>query len=110
MKINRTLDDYKRAGAWMRLLKSVESRAFTECSKVLRKSDADKFHVVSDRISVISSRAEDNMFDDFPELNNDYLDVFYGDAGTGPFRTRVDSEQIELMIELVKELFKDNWK
>lgn len=93
----------------MRLLKAVTSKAHIECSKVLNARDSDKFYTVSGKIDTICSRAEDNMFDDFPTLNNDYLDIFYGSPETKT-RNDVDQEQIDLMIELVKELFGDNWK
>lgn len=38
---DRTLDDYKKAGAWMRLLKTVLAETYVECSKVLKAKDTD---------------------------------------------------------------------
>lgn len=107
---NRTLEDYKRAGAWMRLLKSVLTRTHIECSKVLRAHDADRFNTVETKVGILCSRAEDNMFNDFPKVSNDYLDAFYGVLDSTPFRNDVDKEQVELAEELIKELFGENWK
>ena len=113
MEKKRTLEDYKVAGAWMRLLKSVFSETYMACSKVMYAKETDKFRVAEDRISALCSQAEDNMFDDFPTLSNEYLDIFYGHIGNDPIyspRGDVDREQIELASELVKELFGENWK
>lgn len=106
---NRTLDDYKRAGAWMRLLKAVLGKTYIECSKVMRVGEYEsRFDSVIRKVDNVCSRAEDNMFDDFPKLSDQHIDVFYGapDVTT----TDVDKEQTALMRKLVKELFKDNWE
>lgn len=105
---DRTIEDYKVAGAWMRLLKCVESKAHIECSKVLLKSDSDKFHVIENRLYTLCSNAENNMFDDFPAVGDEYVDVFYGAVDAAP-RNRLDREQIELAKELATGLFGDNW-
>lgn len=92
----------------MRLLKSVLAKTEAACSKVTKARDYDKLASARSKIDTVCSRAEDNMFDDFPELSNQHIDVFYGapDVTT----TDVDKEQTSLMRELVKELFKDNWE
>ena len=110
MERQRTIDDYKEAGAWMRLLKAVLTSTYVSCSKVARvKEYENPLWSAEKKIEQVCSRAEDNMFGDFPELSNEYIDVFYG-APDSHCRNDVDSEQVELMIKLVKELFKDNWK
>ncbi len=108
MERKRTLEEYKEAGAWMRLLKSVLSKTEVACSKVTKARDYDKLASARSKIDIVCSRAEDNMFDDFPKLSNQHIDVFYGapDVTT----TDVDKEQTALMRKLVKELFKDNWE
>ncbi len=103
---NRTLDDYKKAGAWMRLLKAVLAETYMECSKVLKAKDTDSLESAIRRVDAVCSKAEDNMFGDFPELSNQYIDVFYGTPNIST--TDVDKEQIALMRKLVKELFEDN--
>jgi hypothetical protein len=107
---NRTLDDYKRAGAWMRLLKAVLAKTYIECSKVMRVGEYEgRFESVIRKVDNVCSRAEDNMFRDFPEISNQHVAVFYG-TPDGKYRSDVDKEQTELMIKLVKDLFKDNWE
>lgn len=106
MKKNRTIEDYKRAGASMRLLKAVLTEAYMACSEVLSAKDCDKFEVAIRRVDTICSKAEDNMFRDFPELSDQYVDVFYGTPDT--CTTEVDKEQIGIMLGLVKGLFKNN--
>lgn len=108
-KSERTLDRYKTAGAWMRLCKSVLSRTFTECSSVLRARDYDSFCKLNQRLEDLCSKAEDNMFDDYPTLDTKYIDIFYGDASIDP-RNDVDAEQLGLMQEIVKKMFGSNWK
>ena len=44
------------------------------------------------------------MFHDFPELPNDFIDVFYGEVDDDP-RNEVDREQIELARKVADELF-----
>ena len=105
----RTMDDYKMAGAYMRLLKTILPETIVACSAVLYAKDTDRFLSAERAISQICSRAEDNMFTDFPELGNEHIDIFYGAVGNKP-RNDTDREQVELAIKLVKEAFEDNWK
>lgn len=109
METNRTLDDYKRAGAYMRLLKAVLAETHVACGKVLRAKETDKFNTISRKVDAVCSDTEENMFYDYPQLDSRYCSVFYGSPDHG-YRDDIDMEQIKLMIELVKELFKDNWK
>lgn len=110
MERQRTIDDYKEAGAWMRLLKAVFGKTLIACSKVMRVKEYESpLWAAQKRIEQVCSRAEDNMFGDFPELGSKYIDIFYG-VPCSRCRNDVDREQVELMIKLVKELFEDNWK
>lgn len=93
----------------MRLLKAVLAETYMECSKVVKASDCDILETATHKIDNVCSRAEDNMFNDFPKVGNEYIDVFYGTPGS-TCRSEVDTEQVKLMIKLVKELFKDNWE
>lgn len=107
---NRTLEDYKRAGAYMRLLKTIFAKTYIEVSKVTRVHEYEnKLNAAEKRIDSVCSKAEDNMFYAYPKLSDEYLDIFYGDASAKP-RNDVDREQLDLMQELVKEVFGENWK
>lgn len=104
-----SLDDYKTAGAWMRLCKEVVGKAHVECSKVMSTRDSDMFYTIEKKIGILCSRAEDEMFNDHPALLNDYLDVFFGNLSDRP-RTDTDQEIIELAKQLVAGLFEGNQK
>ena len=106
---NRTIDDYKLAGAWMRLCKTVLAKTYTNCGAVLSKTDCQKFNTVTNKISSLCSKAEDNMFADFPHIGNDALDIFYGSASVPP-RTETDADQVRLMRQLVIDMFGANWE
>lgn len=101
---NRTMEQYKLAGAEMRLLKTLMSKTLVDCSCVLSAADQDKLTRACGRIREVCSHAEDNMFHDFPDLNNDYIDVFYGGTSTKP-RNTVDEEQIALAKQVADGLF-----
>lgn len=104
MERNRTLEDYKRAGAYMRLLKDLLSKTHVECSNVLTAQDYDQFNTAEKVLNRLSSRAEDNMFNDFPKLGGEYTSIFYGTIDANPIGD-VDKEQMALAIKLIKELF-----
>ena len=92
---NRTMEQYKLAGAEMRLLKSLMGKTIVDASCVLTAADQDKLMRALDCIDEVCSHAEDNMFHDYPTLSNDHIDVFYGDVNDEP-RNTVDEEQIAL--------------
>ena len=108
MKRTRTIDDYKRAGAWMRLLKTVLAETHLSCSDVLNKNDCLIFDSITKKVNIICSRTEDKMFKDHPELNSDALDIFYGSADCST-RTDTDDEQVHLMQKLIVKMFGTNW-
>lgn len=102
---DRTIDVYKRVGAEMRLLKSILSKVTVDVSKVLTATETDKIINELDKICLICSKAEENMFKDYPKLSNEYTDVFYGALNYEP-RNEVDAEIIETAKRVADELFK----
>lgn len=108
MKLTRTIEDYKRAGAWLRLLKTILAETHVSCCDVLSKNDCMMFDTITKRVNAICSKAEDNMFKDHPELSNDALDIFYGSADCST-RTDTDDAQVRLMQELIVNMFGTNW-
>ena len=54
--------------------------------------------------TAVCSHAEDNMFRDYPELGNEYTDVFYGSVGSSP-RNSLDEEIIEKAKQVSGGLF-----
>lgn len=103
-KKNRTIDEYKKAGAEMRLFKNLGTKLAVDISKVVSASDYEMLSRALHRIDEVCSRAEDNMFSDFPELGNEYIGVFYGNVGDQP-RNHLDGEIINLAKQVSDELF-----
>ena len=103
-KKQRTMEVYEQAGAEMRLYKSLGARLATHISQVLSSTDTDKLLRIMGKISEICSKAEDNMFNDHPQLSNEYIDVFYGDTKNEP-RNEVDKRIVQLAREAADDLF-----
>lgn len=89
----------------MRLAKSLIGQLVVDISPVLLAKDQDKLLKAMNTIDEVSSHAEDNMFKDYPQLNNHYIDVFYGDVGNEP-RNEVDKQIIGNAKEVADGLFK----
>ena len=100
----RSIDTYMRAGAEMRLYKTLGTKLFVDISKVLSVRDQEKLGRAMDRIDEICSKAEDKMFQDYPQLPCKYIDVFYGDTDDTP-RNDVDEKVIRMAREAADGLF-----
>lgn len=100
----RTLEIYMKAGAKMRLYKTLGAKLFTDISKVLSRQDQEILLKAMGRIDRICSRADDNMFRDHPHLSGEYIDVFYGSTDAGPHND-VDKRVIEMAKEVADGLF-----
>jgi len=103
-KKDRTMDKYKKVGAEMRLFKELGGRMVVDASEVLSAQDTDTLLRILNRFDIVCSRAEDNMFRDYPELGGEYTDVFYGDVSDTP-RNAVDAEITEKARQLAGGLF-----
>lgn len=77
-KQDRDIDLYLKVGAMMRLLHQINTDVSILASGVLKAKDIDQWTRAGQKIELIRSRAEDYMFEDHPELSNDYLNAFYG--------------------------------
>ena len=104
-KKDRTLDEYKQAGAKMRLFKQLGVTLAVDISKALSAGDTDKLLRALEKVDEICSRAEDNMFRDHPDLGSEYINVFYGDVFYKP-RNELDAEMIERARAAADGLFK----
>lgn len=103
-KKERTMERYLKAGAEMRLFKNLGAKMITDISYVLSAADQDKLMRAMNRIDEVCSNAEDNMFCDYPNISNEYTDVFYGNVEDAP-RNGVDKKIIEMAREAADELF-----
>ena len=103
-KKERTMERYKKAGAEMRLLKTIGGRVAVDVSYVLSAADTDKFLKALRMIEEVCTKAEDNMFHDYPNLDGKYTDVFFGSINETP-RNDVDRTVIEMARTMADELF-----
>ena len=103
-KKERTMERYLKAGAEMRLFKNLGAKMITDISYVLSAADQDKLMRAMNRIDEVCSKAEDNMFCDYPNISNEYTNVFYGNVEDAP-RNGVDKKIIEMAREAADELF-----
>ena len=103
-KDERTIDTYMKAGAEMRLFKTLGTRMASDISRVISASDRRKLARALGTVDEICSRAEDNMFRDYPELSAEYIDVFYGCTGNEP-RNSVDRKVLGMAREAADGLF-----
>lgn len=103
-RADRTMERYTRAGAMMRLYKTVTAKMVTAVSMVVSASDQDKMIRAMGKIDEVCSNAEDNMFRDHRDLSSDYIDVFYGSTYNEP-RNGVDRQVLDMAKEAVDELF-----
>ena len=104
-KKERTLELYKSIGAEMRLVKTLSKKMASDVSLVLSASDKDKLDKALNIIDDISSKAEDNMFRDYPELGDEYINVFFGSLNSEP-KNKIDAEIIKRAQAVAYELFK----
>ena len=103
-KSKRTVGRYMKAGAEMRLFRTLGEKLLTDASLILSAEDQDRLTRAIRKIDAVCSRAEDNMFRDHPRLSGQYIDVFYGATDTEP-RNEVDREILLMAREVVDELF-----
>ncbi len=103
-KKERTLDEYKRAGCEMRLFKQLGTTLAVDISKVLSAADTDKFLKALSKVDEICSKAEESMFQDYPKLESEYIDVFYGSVKDEP-RNELDAEIIQKARKAADDLF-----
>lgn len=103
-KDKRTVEEYEEIGAFVTVLKNIMPYTLCELSKVLYAKDADKLIRVQNDIYRMIGKAEDQMFQDHPELGGEYLHLFYG----GLHRTLeagLHNRIYERVNQIVKTLF-----
>ena len=105
-KKNRTLKQYKQVGAEMRLIKELGARLWVDASQILSAPEQDKLRRAFDKINEVCSRADSHLFQDHPEVDDTYVDVFYGNLSNEP-RNETDAEMIALARSVADDLFSD---
>lgn len=101
---NRTLEMYKKVGAEARLLKMVFAKFYVDAANIAQSSVSGKLFTIDRKITEAVSELENLMFKDFPNISNDYCDVFYGTLEHHNLVTDVDKEEYRTAIGLLKEM------
>ena len=102
-KKERTLDLYKRIGAEARFINRMMCKFIVDSSKIMYATDTAKLMNMSRKINLLISGMDSQMFMDHPELNHDYVNVFFG-APDSETRNNVDAEVKEIMADMLREL------
>ena len=105
-KNERTMEMYVEAGAYARLLSDIGAKAVVAMSQILPAKGADRLVVLLNRIDEVKSKADDQLFSDYPNLGNEGTDVFYGTLSAEP-RNGLDAEVIRMARQKAGELFGD---
>lgn len=103
-KENRTFDRYKRIAAEMILFHNLGLDLVVTIQHVIPAAKIDKLQGAINNIDDVRSRTEDNMFKDIPNLNDDYLYVFYGFLSSTS-TNHVKEEQVDLAKKILADIF-----
>ena len=92
-KNKKTLEQYKDMGAKFRVFKTMACQLSVEASQFLQASQWAKLQKAVDPIGAFASPLATKMFRDYPELTDQYIDVFYG-ATDNETRNEVDADVV----------------
>ena len=103
-KNKKTLEQYKDIGAKFRVFKTMACQLSVGASQFLQASQWAKLQKAVDTIGAFASPIEDRMFRDYPELSDEYIDVFYG-ATDNETRNEVDADVVDRAKKFCESLF-----
>ena len=103
-KNERTIELYMKSGAEMRLFKTLGTQMLVDISKVLFAAEQDKLLRALKIVDDVCSKAETNMYRDYPNLTAEYTDVFYGSVENEP-RNDVDLKVLRISKEIADGFF-----
>ena len=103
-KQKKTLEQYKDMGAKFRVFKTMACQLSVEASQFLTTAQWQKLQKAVDTIGAYASPIEDKMFRDYPELTDEYVDVFYG-ATDNETRNEVDTDVVDRAKKFCDSLF-----
>ncbi|MBO5342267.1 MAG: hypothetical protein J6A73_06260 [Lachnospiraceae bacterium] len=100
----KMLEQYKELGAMFRTYKTMAVKLSVNASNFLTKAKWQKLQKAVDTVGSFASELEDKMFEEHPELTDEYVDVFYG-ATTNEPRNELDAEMVTRAKAFCKTLF-----
>ena len=105
----RTMELYKKAGAEMRLFKTMGAQLAVDIAPLLCAADRGRLDRIFDILSDVCRKADAAMFADHPGLDEAYTKVFYGTTDMEP-RDDLEQELLALAREAADGLFADGVK
>ena len=103
-KHKKTLEQYMELGAKFRTFKTMASKLCVDASQFMSRDDWNRMQKAVEKIAAYASSIEDEMFREYPELSDEYVDVFYG-ATTNEPRGSVDANIVERAKKFCEQLF-----
>lgn len=100
------MEVYVEAGAYARLLSDIGAKASVAMSQILPAKETDRLVNLLHRIDEVKSKADAQMFRDFPDLGHEGTAVFYGTLSQNP-NCKLDEEVIGTAKAKARELFGD---
>ena len=107
-KNKKTLEQYKDMGAKFRVFKTMACQLSVDASQFLTSKQWAKRQKAVDSIGAYAAPIEDKMFRDYPELTNEYVDVFYGATDNetrNEARNEVDADVVDRAKKFCENLF-----
>lgn len=104
IKKDRSLEQYKRVGAKMRLVKTLLTSLAVDVGATETKKECLKLLRAKDIVDTVCCEMDSHMFERHPKAGSDYTSVFYGTLNIEP-RDEVDAEVIELARSITNGLF-----
>lgn len=102
-RIDRTLEEYMRLGAYYTILKEIVVTTDVETGYLCGGKIAKNTSRAVEKIYQSCSDAEDCMFKDYPMLESDYVNVFYGGI-SGSKKTPVAKREKQMIKDILKEM------
>lgn len=103
MKNKPTLEEYMIAGAKLRLLKELAVKVMADkCTNI---SEYNKMSFAMGAFHEACSKQEKRMFEEYPNLTDDYCKVFYGNLFDELPKNEINDKVIDLAMDIVESLF-----
>jgi len=100
----RTFQEYELSGARIRLAKAAVKNAFLYNYSVMNAYERSRLMHALSIIQEVSGHVESRLFQDFPHVSTDIVDVYNGDLNLKP-RNQIDADVKQLARTEADRLF-----
>ena len=106
MKADQSLEKYKKAAAWMLLLKNVFAKTFVAVDGILTRQETRSFDRFQEGLGKVSNLLDSYMHEYHTE--EAAWNVFYGRLNPDGYDEGTGKEVREMAKSYMKDLFEDN--